>query len=229
MSVLAGLGFGFVAEGRRLLLRWACLMPFFSAFLSEAPLGHGLGWFVPTAAISASPFLFGLYSWSTLGFRVLTFALPVVLFAWLAHRSRSSTDAAGRPGLPLISLLLVVSNGIWWVIFSYMNAFVWATVFHGLQYLAILSIFHVRDQMPRPGNRRGPLYHVLTLYAMCVGLGYLLFQCWPRAYMLMGFGRVEAGFMVIAVINIHHFIVDAYIWRIRRDRNYETVMSRGRS
>ncbi len=32
-------------------------------------------------------------------------------------------------------------------------------------------------------------------------------------------------FMVVAVINLHHFIVDAYIWRIRRDRNYDTVMS----
>ena len=42
--------------------------------------------------------------------------------------------------------------------------------------------------------------------------------------MLMGFGRVEAGFMVIAVINIHHFIVDAFIWRVRRDdRNRQIV------
>jgi hypothetical protein len=28
---------------------------------------------------------------------------------------------------------------------------------------------------------------------------------------------------VTAVINIHHFVVDAYIWRLRRDPNYRIV------
>jgi hypothetical protein len=26
-----------------------------------------------------------------------------------------------------------------------------------------------------------------------------------------------------AVVNIHHFLVDGYIWRLRGDRNYATV------
>ena len=29
---------------------------------------------------------------------------------------------------------------------------------------------------------------------------------------------------MIAVINIHHFIVDAFIWRLRRDPNYRVVI-----
>ena len=27
----------------------------------------------------------------------------------------------------------------------------------------------------------------------------------------------------MAVINIHHFIVDAFIWRLRKDPNYKVV------
>ena len=30
--------------------------------------------------------------------------------------------------------------------------------------------------------------------------------------------------LVVAVINIHHFVVDAYVWRLRRDPNYRTVV-----
>jgi len=28
---------------------------------------------------------------------------------------------------------------------------------------------------------------------------------------------------VIAAINVHHFIVDAFIWRLRKDSNYAVV------
>jgi hypothetical protein len=32
--------------------------------------------------------------------------------------------------------------------------------------------------------------------------------------------------LVVAIINIHHFVVDAYIWRLRRDPNLRTVVDR---
>jgi hypothetical protein len=31
--------------------------------------------------------------------------------------------------------------------------------------------------------------------------------------------------IMVAIINIHHFIVDAYIWRLKRDPNYAVVTS----
>ena len=58
-----------------------------------------------------------------------------------------------------------------------------------------------------------------------MALGYALFQCWPLFYTTVGFGGVESILMVIAAINVHHFIVDGFIWRLRRDSNYKTVMS----
>jgi hypothetical protein len=44
-------------------------------------------------------------------------------------------------------------------------------------------------------------------------LGYALFYCWPYAFRMVGFGQAESMLLVIATINVHHFIVDRYIWR----------------
>ncbi len=128
--------------------------------------------------------------------------------------------------MPLISLLLVVTNGIWWILLPTKDAFIWATIFHGIQYLAIVIIFHLKDQMDRPDNRHGTLYHVVWFYAACVLLGYGLFQCLPWAYEFAGFGRAESILLVVAAINIHHFIVDGYIWRLKKgDTNRRIVES----
>jgi hypothetical protein len=95
-----------------------------------------------------------------------------------------------------------------------------------LQYLAIATVFHVRDQAARPDNRRGPLHHAVWFYAVSLLLGYGLFNCWPQAYMWFGFGPAESVLLVIAVINIHHFIVDAYIWKLKPgDSNRQVVAS----
>jgi hypothetical protein len=157
-------------------------------------------------------------------FTILTWTsllAPLVLFALIALRSRGT----GRAPLPLISVVLMLSNAAWWVLFTYWDAVLWATVLHGLQYLGLMAIFYSEDALRGAGNRHGRAYHVAVLLGVCIALGYGLFQCWPRAYMLLGFGQVESMFMVVAAINVHHFIVDRYIWRIRKDQNYRTVVA----
>ena len=59
-------------------------------------------------------------------------------------------------------------------------------------------------------------------------LGYLLFQVWPHAGPLVGFAYAETLPLGVALINIHHFIVDAFIWRLRKDPNYQVVARRPR-
>ena len=105
---------------------------------------------------------------------------------------------------------------------SYQVAMVLAviTIFHGLQYLAILTIVHVKERMKRPDNHSAAWAHAAGFYARCLALGYLLFQVWPHAFVLAGFSYAESLLMVVSVINIHHFIVDAFIWRLRRDPSY---------
>ena len=94
----------------------------------------------------------------------------------------------------------------------------------GVPHLAIVLIFHVRDQMGRAENRRGPFLHVVSFYAWCLAIGYGLFQCLPQAYAMAGFGYVESTLVVAAAINLHHFIVDAYIWKLRADTGNRRII-----
>ncbi len=53
-------------------------------------------------------------------------------------------------------------------------------------------------------------------YFYSVLLGYALFRCLPFAYEAIGFGYAESSLLIVAAINIHHFIVDAFIWKVRK-------------
>ena len=63
-----------------------------------------------------------------------------------------------------------------------------------------------------------------TFYGASVALAYVLFVAWPDAYVALGYDVRLTPQLVVAVINIHHFVVDAYVWRLRRDPNYRTVV-----
>jgi hypothetical protein len=199
----------------RRLIYWTCMLPFLVAFLTGAETG--LRWFVPDSWLFTHPSVGRALAQVAMALQILTFAAPFAVAARLVLRRRQ--------GLPLISWLIIVTNGIWWVIFPYVGAFLWATVFHGIQYLAIVTIFHVKDQTAQVDDRRSPLFHTVWFYGVCLAGGYLIFQVWPYAFLLAGFGLAESMLMCTAVINLHHFVVDRYIWRLRRDPNYEIVVS----
>ena len=197
------------------------MLPFLFAFLDAQD--SGLGWFVSRDVLQQMPLLDDSIREVSMLLAVAVFAAPV----WLAVQLYRD---AGR-GLPLISWLIVATNGVWWIFFRFYDAFVWATVFHGLQYLAIVTIFHVKDQAALPGPSRSPLFrNPLFLagwfYARCFALGYLLFYVWPFSFLLAGFPLSESMLLCAAVINIHHFIVDRYIWRLRSDRANAGAMER---
>ena len=203
-----------VLPGDKRLLFWTSLLPFFYAFLGDH--GSGLHWLLP-ASVFQEPLVHAPHSFLM---RVLPFAsmAAVVLLYLKIARSESGP-------LPIISVLMLIANAAWWCFLPY-DAFVWATIFHGIQYLGIVTIFHVKDQLGRPDNRRGWLFHVASFYGGSLLLGYGLFSCLPWGFVMMGFGMVESIAVCVAAINIHHFIVDAYIWRLKKgDRNRVIVES----
>lgn len=195
------------------LLWWVAMLPFFYNF-TVFP-GAGLHWldfgeWLDNPDVVAVLNQFGsIMPW-------VAFSTVPLLF-WKIWRSES------RP-MPLIGALMLVTNGAWWFIFPPMKAFVWATIFHGVQYLAIIVIFHVKDQMNRPGNRHGMLYHAASFYGASLLLGYILFDWFPRAYMFAGFAAGTSVMMTVAAINIHHFIVDSFIWRLKKSDSNRTIV-----
>ncbi len=170
---------------------------------------HGLGWFVPPSVYIEFPQLLAIRADLVSVIGILVFAVPALLLVRV-YRSSGS-------GLPLISALLILTNGMWWVTLTYMGAFVWATIFHGVQYLAIVIIFHLRDHPPQRSGPTAWVRPALKFYGLSLAGGYALFEIWPYAYTMMGFTFSESVLLTVSVINIHHFIVDRGIWRMRGD------------
>jgi hypothetical protein len=201
---------------KKLLLATA-MLPFVYACIT-AP-GAGLFWFVTKEQVQSVPAV-------AAGLKALVAVLPWIGMAAPLLVYAKVWKSTNGP-MPLLALLAVVANGIWWFALTAMEAFFWATVFHGLQYLVIAVIFHVRERMQEPANRRAPAYHALWFYVVSLGLGYALFHALPRAFTLAGFGLVESMLLVIAAINVHHFIVDAYIWKLRPGDSNRGVVEAG--
>jgi len=195
------------------LLWWVAMLPFFYNFATFRGGGlHWLdfgGWLRNPDAVAVLEHFNSVMPW-------IAFAAVPLLF-WRIWQSE-------RRPMPLIGALMLITNGVWWFIFPPIKAFVWATIFHGVQYLAIIVIFHVKDQMNRPENRHGMLFHALSFYGASLFLGYLLFDWFPRAYMLAGVAATTAVFMTVAAINLHHFIVDSFIWRLKKSDNNRGIV-----
>jgi hypothetical protein len=192
-------------------LRFVALAPF--AYVFVAMPGIGLHWLLPDAVQPALGTLAAGLGPALIGVSV---AGPLLLFGALARRATP---------MPLIAPLLMLVNALWWIGLAPSRAFLWATFFHGLQYLAIVVIFHVRERRARTG-RQGWWWHAAGFYGVCLVLGYALFSCLPQAFVLAGASTTESLLLVIAAVNIHHFVVDGFIWKLgRSDANRVVVES----
>jgi hypothetical protein len=189
-------------------LRWVCLVPFLYALFTATE--GGLAWFIPRETLAAIPALSMAYAALVALLSLAVFALPFSLF-WMLHRLRGKN-------VPLITVLLPLTNGIWWVATDYPTAWWWAAMFHSIQYLLIVVVMHVNEQMARPELARDnalhhPMFHAGVFYGISLLLGAFLFFGVPAGYIGLGFGAAESFWMFAVVINLHHFIVDGFIWR----------------
>jgi hypothetical protein len=186
------------------LIWWVAMLPFFRAFLIATD-DSGMGWFVSESTLAAIPLAVPVRNGLADGLAWAMFGLPMIL-SW-------------RVRLPLISFLLLIANGVWWFFLAYKDAWFWATVFHSIQYLAIVLIVHVQDQKrPPKASPKSGLLHAARFYFASWFLGALLFLIVPFSYQSAGFESAETFRVVWAAVNIHHFIVDGYIWRAAKKK-----------
>jgi hypothetical protein len=124
---------------------------------------------------------------------------------------------------PMIVHVVVASHVVWFVFGARNPAFYYfVPFFHCLQYLVITTYFYfkktradasapVSSAMP---SRTGSF---LSYYVGLVVLGAFLFQVPPL--MLSWSGCVDfylASAVVMALVNLHHFIMDGAIWKLRK-------------
>ncbi|MFW2405444.1 MAG: hypothetical protein ACN4GT_11810, partial [Gammaproteobacteria bacterium] len=164
------------------------------------------------------PFFYQAKPLATAILTPLVFLGPAFLYAHLWRKK-------DRP-LPLIVPLMMAANGIWWTLFPFLEAFIISNIAHSVQYLAITLVYHVREKGGPGQSEHGWFYHAAKFYGVCVLLGYVLFSVWPYVFVLMGASYAQSALLVLAMINIHHFVVDAYIWRLRVPANRVALAER---
>ena len=201
-------------------LLWICLLPFIRAIINphDTSVSDVMGvrsvlWLFEDVVFGYPAVVEGL-GWIVTGLTPLVFVLPVA-FAVI-----------GRARLPWLSVSLILTNGIWLVGFSFFEGAVWATVAHSIQYLLVVSYAHAQDQARSPVKRTGralsPRTHMGSFYLLSVLVGVPLFIGVPMLVQEIGrwvgqsWSAQHCVTMTVVAINLHHFIVDGYIWRSRR-------------
>lgn len=156
-------------------------------------------------ALSSSP----LPAW-TLGVGALAIAGSLASVAVLAvRRRRAGTPLPPAVWAVVMTQLLWFGIGLWNPFFNV----VLVPIFHGAQYLAVTSWHQTRG--------RSPAFFALYIVTV-LALGLLVnpgFAALGRAW--GGEGSVVAA-AVIAFLNLHHFLMDGRIWRLRERKVAES-------
>ena len=187
---------------------WVCLLPFLYALMTAKE--GGIAWFVSREWLATVPALWMAYRVLLAVVTAGVFLVPVSLF-WQMHRMRGKN-------VPLMTLVLQITNGVWWLGTDYLNGWWWTAMFHSIQYLIIVVVRHVNDQMSRSDARpkfHNPYAYGAAFYGISFVLGALLFFVVPLAYVPLGFNATKSFTMMMIIINLHHFIVDGFIWRTK--------------
>jgi hypothetical protein len=135
-------------------------------------------------------------------------------------RARARRDVP----LPAESYVVLAAQVVWFVggVFDLLFAALLVPVFHSVQYLALTSWHHAKSH---PGGSRVRLLAVygVTLLAVWLGLDHgsrmLLATC--------GVDPTLAVATIATFVNLHHFLLDGRIWRLREQRVRESFLPAG--
>lgn len=138
----------------------------------------------------------------------------VNLYQWVRHQKR----------LPGIVHVVVVSHLVWFWLMSDIKGFqTFVPFFHCLQYLVITSYFHFKEVKSKTDATLAGTWDYLgseafsQYYLVLIIIGVLLFLTVPFVIETTGiatFGLASA--ITVSFLNIHHFVLDAAIWKLRR-------------
>ncbi len=197
-------------------LWWICMLPFIRAFLNidDSSVAEMMGvsgafWLLPESMLAAGSMLGD-------GLRAVVSGLtPVVYVLPIAYA------CLGRSRLPVVALVLVLVNALWLTAFTLFDAVVWATIAHSIQYLLVVVLAHGKVEKG-PSNVRAKQdlgLRMGTFYGASIALGMVLFLVGPllvqqsAAIFGLTWALSQCYLMLVAALNLHHFIVDGYIWR----------------
>ena len=157
----------------------------------------------------------------------VTFALSVIAFAYVIA-AKFIREGKIFPLPSLMVLLAVVALGM---SESSTNAMLWFYIppfFHGTQYLAICLSYALKERGDVETISLGKLFSsplAGRLFVTTVVMGAFLYVVIPRTFEHFGFNYAMVAGLVLATVNIHHFLTDAAIWRLRDPRCREILLA----
>jgi len=171
------------------------------------------------------------------GLERLALAALLATLAYLAWVLAQKWRREGR--LPLVTPLTALLCSIWaWSIYSSVDPLVRYVIpaLHSVQYLYMVRLMKGREAREREGPphfEMAATARLGLLAASALGLGWVLFHAAPAALdgalvsrrdALTDMGPTPYFAALYALVNIHHYLMDAVIWR---RENPETKYLRG--
>lgn len=107
------------------------------------------------------------------------------------------------------------------------SAMIWMYVpayFHGSQYLAVSLSYHLKEKNLPEGMPAADIWQYVWTPAAQKFLGFIVvtggffYVVIPSFFAQIGFSYSLVAGLVLGVVNFHHFITDAAIWRLRDPR-----------
>lgn len=169
---------------------------------------------------------------------VVKIALVVLGIAWLATTAIAIALVVrgGRARAALPALALVASQALWFVLPSALavlapeawgsagpaSAFIWIALAHSVQYLWV-SAHYARGSQ----GGAGPAWLLRAILAGAAIWVVPAFAFAPGALGRLPFDS-GLGLLVAAAVNIHHFILDGAIWKLRDAKVARVLVEGGR-
>jgi hypothetical protein len=113
--------------------------------------------------------------------------------------------------------------GLWGAQGPIALAFIWVAVAHSVQYLWI-SVYFARASGVAAATIRATLGYVVTAILIGAALWVVpAYVCAPGALGILAFDS-GLGLLVASAVNLHHFLLDGVIWRLRDPRVGEALV-----
>ena len=128
--------------------------------------------------------------------------------------------------LPGIVQVVMFSHILWFSQAAFLKGFMdLVPFFHCLQYLVITAYFYFQELRHAPDNGSLPVDGMTYLgsrwftqyYLVLIVVGAALFIGFPHVLAMTGVaGFSLASAVVVSFLNMHHFVLDSAIWKLRR-------------
>lgn len=149
----------------------------------------------------------------------------------IAYAALTINQIRKKQPFPMIVHLVFLSHITWFYTIAQSSKYFMMMIpfFHCLQYLVITAYFHYRhSEIPPELNAMGFVRtpHFGRYYLWLIIVGAIMFV--PTPYIIEGMGWAKlnvATAIVVSFINMHHFVLDAAIWKLRKPEIGQPLMT----